>query len=108
MQCCYGTCCHSLPVRLTKTLLVFDLSDDNSTPDACQEFEQAQGYYARSLVEHRTPETKAMLAEVQQIVKQRLEDAYRDPLKADEERDRGDEFHRVGGCSTVRTPTGTP
>ena len=64
-----------------------------------QEFEQAKTYYQKSLSEHRTPETNSKLSEVEKIIKQRNEMAYRDPEKAEEERAKGNELFKAGGCS---------
>lgn len=52
--------------------------------------------YEKSLTEHRTPETRAKLAEVEKIIKEAELKAYIDPAKADEEKTKGNEYFQKG------------
>ena len=61
-----------------------------------QKFEEAKTYYEKSLAEHRTPETRTNLSEVEKIVKEIRDKAYRDPKIAEEERERGNMLFREG------------
>ena len=61
-----------------------------------QEFEQAKNYYEKSLSEHRTPDTRAKLSEIEKIIKEKEELAYRDPEQAEIERTRGNDLFKQG------------
>ncbi|KAF0293192.1 Stress-induced-phosphoprotein 1 [Amphibalanus amphitrite] len=59
-------------------------------------YDLAKKYYESSLAEHRTPETKAKLSEVEKLIKEKIEREYRDPEKAEQERARGNELFKEG------------
>ena len=61
----------------------------------------AKVYYEKSLSEHRTPETRALLAEVDVIIKEEERRAYIDPVKAEEEKEKGNEFFKKGDYATA-------
>ena len=50
---------------------------------------QAKVAYEKSMSEHRTPEIKTLLSEIEKIVKEEALKAYVDPAKAEEEKEKG-------------------
>lgn len=52
--------------------------------------------YEKSLTEHRTPETRAKLADVEKIIKEAERKAYLDPEKANDEKNKGNEYFQKG------------
>lgn len=62
---------------------------------------QARTYYQKSLCEHRTPDTLSKLNEVEREIKDREAKAYIDPEKAQEERQKGNEFFQKGDYPTA-------
>lgn len=57
---------------------------------------QAIDNYQRSLTEHRTPEILNKLREAERTLKDQQKQAYIDPAKADEERNRGNDLFKAG------------
>lgn len=57
---------------------------------------QAIDSYQRSLTEHRTPEILNKLREAERTQKEQQKQAYIDPAKADEERNRGNDLFKSG------------
>ena len=57
---------------------------------------EAIKYYSKSLTEHRTPEILAKLQEVEKEKKRRDREAYIDPAKSDEEREKGNTHFKNG------------
>lgn len=66
-----------------------------------ENYEQAQIYFAKALSEHRTPEIKTSLSEIEAIIKEEKRRAYIDPAKAEEEKEKGNEFFKKGDYSTA-------
>jgi len=64
-----------------------------------ENYEKAKLYYEKSLSEHRLPETRTKLSEVEKKVKEMRETAYLDEAKAEEERERGNELFKEGKYS---------
>lgn len=58
--------------------------------------EQAIKHYERSLTEHRTPEFLNKLREAEKNLKEQQKQAYIDPAKSDEERNRGNDLFKAG------------
>lgn len=56
----------------------------------------SQVFYEKSLSEHRVPETRAMLAEVEKIIKEEERKSYIDPVKAEEEKETGNDLFKKG------------
>lgn len=50
---------------------------------------QAKVYYEKSMSEHRTPEIKSLLSDVEKALKEEERRAYIDPVKAEEEKELG-------------------
>ncbi|XP_037072255.1 stress-induced-phosphoprotein 1-like [Pollicipes pollicipes] len=61
-----------------------------------QDYQQAKNFYEKSLSEHRTADVKTRLSEVERKLREQKEAAYRDPAKAEEERERGNELFKKG------------
>lgn len=54
-----------------------------------KDYQQAKIYYEKSMSEHRTPEIKTLLSEVEKIIKEEERKAYIDPVKAEQEKEIG-------------------
>jgi stress-induced-phosphoprotein 1 len=65
------------------------------------EFKSARTYYEKSLSEHRTPEVKTMLSDVEKVIKEEERRAFIDPEKAEEEKEKGNEFFKKGDFSSA-------
>ncbi len=59
-------------------------------------FKQAKVFYEKSLSEHRTPEIKTLLSEVEKKIKEEERKAYIDPVKAEEEKELGNQKFKEG------------
>ncbi|XP_023246002.1 stress-induced-phosphoprotein 1 isoform X2 [Copidosoma floridanum] len=59
-------------------------------------WKQAKVYYEKSLSEHRTPEIKTLLSEVEKKIKEEERKAYIDPEKAEEEKELGNQMFKNG------------
>ena len=57
------------------------------------DLEQAITYFEKSLTEHRTPEILNKLRQTEKEQKERARQAYIDPVKAEEERNRGNTLY---------------
>lgn len=55
-------------------------------------YHQAKVYYEKSMSEHRTPEIKTLLSQVERIIKEEELKAYIDPVKAEQEKEMGIDF----------------
>ena len=60
------------------------------------DYKNAKIYYEKSLSEHRTPETRSLISEVEKIIKEEERKAYIDPAKAEEEKEKGNELFKKG------------
>ena len=65
------------------------------------QYKNAKIYYEKSLAEHRTPEVKTMLSQVEAIIKEEERKAFIDPEKAEEEKEIGNEFFKKGDFSSA-------
>lgn len=52
-------------------------------------FQQAKVYFEKSMSEHRTPEIKTLLSDVERLIKEEERKAYIDPAKAEQEKEIG-------------------
>jgi len=65
------------------------------------DYKTAKVYYDKSLSEHRTPETRALVSEVEVLIKEEERKAYIDPVKAEEEKEKGNEYFKKGDYGTA-------
>lgn len=56
----------------------------------------AKTYYEKSMSEHRTPEIKSLLTDIEKKIKEEERKAYIDPTKAEEEKELGNELFKSG------------
>jgi len=70
--------------------------DIKSTLIHFQDLYSAKTAYEKSMSEFRTPETKALLSEVEKKIKEEERKAYIDPVKAEEEKEKGNELFKNG------------
>ncbi|XP_015181039.1 PREDICTED: stress-induced-phosphoprotein 1 [Polistes dominula] len=59
-------------------------------------WKQAKIYYEKSMSEHRTPEIKTLLSDIDKIIKEEERKAYIDPVKAEEEKELGNQKYKDG------------
>ncbi|XP_022902492.1 stress-induced-phosphoprotein 1 [Onthophagus taurus] len=64
-------------------------------------WKQAKVYFEKSMSEHRTPEIKTLLSEVEKIMKEEERKAYIDPAKAEEEKEKGNDLFKKGDYATA-------
>jgi stress-induced-phosphoprotein 1 len=67
-----------------------------SSYEKINDLEKAITNYEKSLTEHRTPEILAKLRAAEKTLKENQRQAYIDPAKADEERNRGNDLYKKG------------
>ncbi|XP_051155550.1 stress-induced-phosphoprotein 1 [Leptopilina boulardi] len=60
------------------------------------QWKQAKIYYEKSMSEHRTPEIRTLLSDIEKIIKEEERKAYVDPVKAEEEKELGNEKFKIG------------
>lgn len=65
------------------------------------EFRQAKTFFEKSLSEHRTPEVKTLLSDVEKVIKEEERRAFIDPEKAEEEKELGNEYFKKGDFTTA-------
>lgn len=65
------------------------------------ESKNARTYFEKSLSEHRTPEVKTLLSQVEAIIKEEDRRAFIDPVKAEEEKEKGNDFFKKGDFSNA-------
>lgn len=65
------------------------------------ENKQARTYYEKSLSEHRTPEVKTLLSKIEAVIKEEERRAFIDPVKAEEEKEKGNEYFKKGDFSSA-------
>lgn len=65
------------------------------------ENKQAKTFFEKSLSEHRTPEVKTLLSQVEAIIKEEERRAFIDPVKAEEEKEKGNDYFKQGDFSTA-------
>ncbi|XP_012283788.1 stress-induced-phosphoprotein 1 [Orussus abietinus] len=61
-----------------------------------ENWKQAKVYYEKSMSEHRTPEIKTLLSDIDKIMKEEERKAYIDPVKAEEEKELGNQKFKAG------------
>ncbi|XP_043253243.1 stress-induced-phosphoprotein 1 isoform X2 [Colletes gigas] len=61
-----------------------------------EDWKQAKVYYEKSMSEHRTPEIKTLLSDIDKIIKEGERKAYIDPVKAEEEKEIGNQKYKDG------------
>lgn len=66
-----------------------------------ENWQLAKTFYEKSLSEYRTPEVKTLLSEIEKKIKEEERKAYVDPVKAEEEKEKGNEFFKKGDFSTA-------
>ncbi|XP_055917959.1 stress-induced-phosphoprotein 1 [Eupeodes corollae] len=66
-----------------------------------EDYKQAKTYYEKAMSEHRTPEIKTLLSEVEAKIKEVERRAYIDPAKAEEEKELGNELFKKGDYSNA-------
>lgn len=66
-----------------------------------ENWKAAKTYYEKSLSEYRTPDVKTLLSEVEKQIKVEERKAYLDPAKAEEEKEKGNEYFKKGEYSTA-------
>ncbi|CAG7729527.1 unnamed protein product [Allacma fusca] len=65
------------------------------------DFKSAKVYYEKSLSEHRTPETRTLISEVEKVIKEEERTAYIDPVRAEEEKNLGNDLFKKGDYGTA-------
>lgn len=66
-----------------------------------ENWKQAKVYYEKSMSEHRTPEIKTLLSNIEQKIKEEERKAYIDPVKAEEEKELGNQKFKDGDYATA-------
>ncbi|XP_023949750.1 stress-induced-phosphoprotein 1 [Bicyclus anynana] len=66
-----------------------------------EQWKLAKTYFEKSMSEHRTPEIKTLLSEVEKKIVEEERKAYVDPVKAEQEKELGNEFFKKGDYSTA-------
>lgn len=61
-----------------------------------KDWKQAKVYYEKSMSEHRTPEVKTVLSDLEKKIKDEEKKAYVDPAKAEEAKEKGNELFKNG------------
>jgi len=64
-------------------------------------YKSAKTFYEKSMSEHRTPEIKTLLSDVEKKIREEELKAYIDPVKAEEEKEKGNEFFKKGDYTTA-------
>lgn len=66
-----------------------------------EDWKSAKTYYEKSMSEHRTPEVKTVLSEIEKKIKEEERKAYIDPTKAEEEKEKGNEAFKKAEYSVA-------
>ncbi|CAH1711300.1 stress-induced-phosphoprotein 1 [Aphis gossypii] len=61
-----------------------------------EDYKSARTYFQKSMSEHRTPEVKTIISELEKKIKEEDRKAYVDPVKAEEAKEKGNEFFNKG------------
>ncbi|RLU23036.1 hypothetical protein DMN91_005314 [Ooceraea biroi] len=61
-----------------------------------ENWKQAKVYYEKSMSEHRTPEIKTLVSDIDKIIKEVERKAYIDPEKAEQEKELGNQKYKDG------------
>lgn len=62
---------------------------------------QAKTFYEKSMSEHRTPDIKTLLSDIEQKIKEEEKKAYIDPAKAEEEKELGNQKFKDGDYASA-------
>lgn len=82
-------------------LIAKSLARIGNTYRKLENYKQAKFYYEKAMSEHRTPEIKTSLSEVEAKIKEEERRAYIDPAKAEEEKEKGNEYFKKGDYSNA-------
>ncbi|KYB24621.1 stress-induced-phosphoprotein 1 [Tribolium castaneum] len=66
-----------------------------------KDYQNAKIYYEKSMSEHRTPEIKTLLSDVEKIIKEEERKAYVNPELAEKEKEIGNELFKKGDYATA-------
>lgn len=66
-----------------------------------EQWKLAKTFYEKSLSEYRTPDVKTLLSEMEKKIKEEELKAYIDPARAEEEKEKGNEYFKKGEYSTA-------
>ncbi|XP_044755662.1 stress-induced-phosphoprotein 1 [Coccinella septempunctata] len=66
-----------------------------------KDYKNAKIFYEKSLSEHRTPEIKTLLSDVEKVIKDEEEKAYINPELAEKEKELGNELFKKGDYATA-------
>lgn len=61
-----------------------------------EDWRMAKTYYEKSMSEHRTPEVKTVISELEKKIKEEERRAYIDPVKAEDAKEKGNELFKKG------------
>ncbi|XP_066151577.1 stress-induced-phosphoprotein 1 [Euwallacea fornicatus] len=61
-----------------------------------KEYQNARTYYEKSMSEHRTPEIRTLLSEVEKLIKEEEKNSYINPELAEQEKEKGNEYFKKG------------
>lgn len=64
-----------------------------------EQYKLAKTYFEKSMSEHRTPEIKTLLSEVERRIVEEEKKAYVDPVKAEQEKNLGNDYFKKGDYS---------
>jgi len=64
-------------------------------------FSEAKIAFEKALTEHRTPDYRTALSEIESLIKKKDEEAYIDPAISEQEKQKGNEFFKKGDFSTA-------
>ncbi|KAM8717079.1 hypothetical protein ACLKA7_003877 [Drosophila subpalustris] len=82
-------------------LIAKSLARIGNTYRKMENYKQAKFYYEKAMSEHRTPEIKTSLSEVEAKIKEEERRAYIDPTKAEEEKEKGNDYFKKGDYSNA-------
>lgn len=82
-------------------LIAKSLARIGNTYRKMENYKQAKFYYEKAMSEHRTPEIKTSLSEVEAKIKEEERRAYIDPSKAEEEKEKGNEYFKRVTTATL-------
>uniref|UniRef100_A0A0K2TTK7 Stress-induced-phosphoprotein 1 n=1 Tax=Lepeophtheirus salmonis TaxID=72036 RepID=A0A0K2TTK7_LEPSM len=66
-----------------------------------KDLEKAKMAFEKALTEHRTPDYRSSLSEIESAIKKEVEESYRNPDLAEEEKNKGNELFKKGDFSTA-------
>ncbi|KAJ6641150.1 Stress-induced-phosphoprotein 1 [Pseudolycoriella hygida] len=102
---CISTCETGIEIgrenRADFKLIAKSLSRIGNAYRKMENWKMAKTYFEKSMSEHRTPEVKTILSEIDKKIKEEELKAYIDPVKAEEEKELGNDFFKKGQFSTA-------